>query len=152
VGSNAAHVGRRELEETFLPQFQAAVAQGGALGIMSAYSEIDGVPNSANPFTLTQKLRVEWGFQGFVLSDLGAVSMLQYTHQIAQWPYQGLYAFEFRSLSVSLPHSRRLVLAISAYLTAGGNCQFYDYSHETWQESIVQVPCTTFSNRRALIG
>ena len=52
-----AHVGRREMEDTFLPVFRAAISEGGARGLMAAYSEIDGVPNCANRDLLTDHLR-----------------------------------------------------------------------------------------------
>lgn len=116
-GANAApvHVGRRELLDTFAPQFEWAVRYGGARGIMAAYHELDGVPSCANEYTLTELLRTEWGFQGWVLSDLGAVSMMQATHNTASSPAD----------------------AIVQFLSAGGNSQYYDYPHEVWQASIV---------------
>jgi beta-glucosidase len=43
---------------------------------MSSFNTINGVPATANPFTLTQILRKEWGFDGFVVSDWGAVAEL----------------------------------------------------------------------------
>lgn len=78
---NTTEISERTLRDVYLPPFHAAV-QAGAGTIMSAFNSIDGVPASANPFTLTQVLRVEWGFQGFVDSDWTAVRELM-LHGIA---------------------------------------------------------------------
>jgi len=65
---NTVDISLQTLRDIYLPPFQAAVAAGAGT-IMSAFNEINGVPASANPLTLTQILRNEWGFQGFVVSD-----------------------------------------------------------------------------------
>lgn len=75
-------VGLRELYQSYLPPFKAAV-DAGALSIMTAYNAIDGVPCTANPFLLKDILRDQWGFKGFVVSDLGSVNGLAGTHGIA---------------------------------------------------------------------
>ena len=73
-GRNAApaHMGRRELRETFLPVFAKAVAAG-AQGAMSSYNEVDGVPTTSDHWLLTDQLRNEFGFGGYVSSDFGAI-------------------------------------------------------------------------------
>ena len=76
-------VGRRELREVYLPPFKAAVVEAGALSIMPAYSEIDGVPASKSKLLLTRILREEWGFKGYVFSDYGGVGMLHFFHRTA---------------------------------------------------------------------
>lgn len=75
-------VGMRELYQSYLPPFKAAV-EAGALSIMTAYNAIDGIPCTANPFLLKDILREQWGFQGFVVSDLGSVNGLAGNHGIA---------------------------------------------------------------------
>jgi beta-glucosidase len=75
-------VGLRELYQSYLPPFKAAV-EAGALSIMTAYNAIDGVPCTANPFLLKDVLREQWGFKGFVVSDLGSVNGLAGNHGIA---------------------------------------------------------------------
>jgi beta-glucosidase len=75
-------VGQRELYQSYLPPFKAAV-EAGALSIMTAYNAIDGVPCTANPFLLKDILREQWGFKGFVVSDLGSVNGLAGNHGIA---------------------------------------------------------------------
>jgi beta-glucosidase len=69
-GRNLApsHTGPRELRTDYLPIFEAAIKEGGALGIMSAYSEVDGVPVSGSKYYLTDVLRGEFDFKGFVLA------------------------------------------------------------------------------------
>lgn len=77
--------GTRELYQSFLPPFQAAV-KAGALSVMTAYNSIDGVPCSANEWLLTDVLRKQWGFQGFTVSDLGSISGLVGSHHVAATP------------------------------------------------------------------
>ncbi len=72
---NTAEVSQRTLREVYLPPFKAAI-DAGAGTIMSAFDDLDGVPASANPFTLRTILRGEWGFKGFVVSDWDAVGEL----------------------------------------------------------------------------
>lgn len=69
---NTTEISERTLRDVYLPPFHAAVDEGAGT-IMSAFNSLDGVPSSANPFTLTTVLRGEWGFQGFVDSDWTAV-------------------------------------------------------------------------------
>lgn len=70
--AGAAHVGDRELHEFLLPPFKEAV-KAGALSVMSSYNEIDGVPSTSNKYLLTELLRNQWDFKGFVVSDLFAI-------------------------------------------------------------------------------
>lgn len=70
-----AHMGERELRETHLPPFEAAV-KAGAESVMCSYNEIDGVPVSSDERLLTGILRGEWGFRGFVVSDALAIDEL----------------------------------------------------------------------------
>lgn len=72
---NTTEISEHTLREIYLPPFHAAV-NAGAATIMSAFNSLDGVPASANPFTLTQVLRKEWGFRGFVVSDWGSIGEL----------------------------------------------------------------------------
>jgi beta-glucosidase len=72
---NATDMSDITLRQVYLPPYHAAV-EAGAATLMSSFNSINGVPASANPYTLTQILRKEWGFDGFVVSDWGAVSEL----------------------------------------------------------------------------
>ena len=78
----ATHVGMRELVQFYLPPFRQAI-EAGALSVMTAYTANDGVPCTANPWLLTDVLRHEWGFRGFVVSDLYAIDGLAGTHRVA---------------------------------------------------------------------
>jgi beta-glucosidase len=84
VGYGAAEAGRDynttdisegRLREVYFPPFKAAV-DAGVGTFMSAFNNLNGVPTSANPFTLTKVLRGEWKFDGFVVSDYNAVKEL----------------------------------------------------------------------------
>jgi beta-glucosidase len=72
---NTTDVSERSLRETYFPPFKAAV-DAGVGTFMSAFNDLDGVPSTANSFTLTKVLRGEWGFDGFVVSDYTAVDEL----------------------------------------------------------------------------
>ena len=80
-GSNL--VGDRELRETYLPPFRAAI-DAGARSVMTAYNSVDGIPCTCNRHTLTDILRGEWGFDGFVVSDLVSIEGLWETHGVAE--------------------------------------------------------------------
>lgn len=84
AGTNAApgNYSERIVREAFLPSFQAAITEAGAMSLMPSYNEIDGVPSHANRWLLGQVLRQEWGFQGFVVADYDAISQLQTVHHV----------------------------------------------------------------------
>jgi beta-glucosidase len=69
---NTTDMSEQRLREVYLPPFHAAV-DAGVGTLMSAFNDLNGVPTSANPFTLTKVLRGEWKFDGFVVSDYNAV-------------------------------------------------------------------------------
>lgn len=68
-----AVVSERDLFETYLPHFERVVREGKVGGIMGAYNAVNGVPCCANSFLLTELLRNQWGFEGYVVSDCGAI-------------------------------------------------------------------------------
>jgi beta-glucosidase len=72
---NSVEISEHTLRQFYLPPFHAAIDEGAAT-IMSAFNSLNGVPASANPFTLTQILRNEWGFQGIVDSDYTSLAEL----------------------------------------------------------------------------
>ena len=110
-------VGERTAREDFLPVFEKAFVEGGALGTMCAYTELDGIPCAANEWLLTDVLRNEWGFKGIVISDLGAIKYVQTTHYVADSPKD----------------------AIKQSVAAGVDMQFYDFSNEFWQKTLVEL-------------
>ena len=81
---NETDMSEIKLRQVYLEPYRAAVAEGAAT-LMSSFNSINGVPASANPFTLTQILRKEWGFDGFVVSDWGSVGEL-INHSIGDGP------------------------------------------------------------------
>jgi beta-glucosidase len=72
---NTTEISEHTLREFYLPPFHAAVNAGTAT-LMSAFNSLNAVPSSANPFTLTQVLRKEWGFKGMVVSDWNSIGEL----------------------------------------------------------------------------
>src|SRR5262249_47526969 len=64
----------RDLTETYLPAFKAAIVEGKADSVMCAYNRVDGVPACANTDLLQKRLRGEWGFNGYIVSDCGAIN------------------------------------------------------------------------------
>jgi len=81
---NTTEVSERTLREIYLPPFKVAV-ETGAGSIMSAFNDLNGVPTSANSFTLRNVLKDEWKFQGFVVSDWSSIAEL-INHGIADTP------------------------------------------------------------------
>lgn len=81
---NSVEISEHTLREFYLPPFRAAL-DAGAATIMTAFDSLNGVPTSANPFTIKQILRKEWGFQGVVDSDWTSIAEL-IPHGIANDP------------------------------------------------------------------
>jgi beta-glucosidase len=82
--TNSSDIDERALHELYLPQYQAAITQGGAGAVMCSYNRINSVYACENPDTLTTALRTQMGFTGFVMSDWGA------THSTAHSANSGL--------------------------------------------------------------
>jgi beta-glucosidase len=76
-------VSRRDLEDTYLPAFRAAIVEGGAGSIMCAYNRVDGQPACANTLLLQDILRRDWGFTGYVVSDCDAITDISVRHRFA---------------------------------------------------------------------
>jgi beta-glucosidase len=79
-GFNAV-VTDEDLYTTYLPQFEAAFREGKAHSAMSAYNAVNGVPMSVNKRLLTDILRTQWGFDGYVVGDDGSVGHVFQTHR-----------------------------------------------------------------------
>jgi beta-glucosidase len=82
---NTVDISERTLREIYLPPFHAAM-DAGALSVMAAFDELNGIPATANRFLLSQVLQDEWGFQGFVVSDYTSINELV-NHGIAANEY-----------------------------------------------------------------
>ena len=89
---NATDMSQITLLQVYLKPYQAAVEEGAAT-LMSSFNSINGIPATANPLTLNQILRKEWGFDGFVVSDWGAVAELM-NHSIGDAPTVARKALE----------------------------------------------------------
>jgi beta-glucosidase len=80
------HVAPREMEMLHLKPWEKAVREGGLLGVMSSYNDYDGVPISGSSDFLIERLRKQWGFRGYVVSDSEAVEFLYTKHHVASSP------------------------------------------------------------------
>jgi beta-glucosidase len=109
------HIGERELRSVMLKSFEPAFREGHAMATMAAYHEIDGIPVTADPMLLKKVLRQEWGFQGFVLSDLGAIERLYKVHHVAATPKD----------------------AACMAIRSGVDMQFYDFAHDVFQKALI---------------
>jgi beta-glucosidase len=114
TNTSPVHMGERELRSVMLKSFEPSIWNGKAMGVMAAYHEIDGIPITADPFLLKKILRQEWGFQGFVLSDLGAIQRLYNVHHVAANPKE----------------------AVCLAVRSGVDMQFYDFEHEVFQKAL----------------
>ena len=78
--SYPVHWNERLLEETYFPPFKACILAGGSRSLMTSYNSLDGRPCTANEWLLEKKLKKEWGFRGFVISDAGSVGGMNDLH------------------------------------------------------------------------
>ena len=78
------HVAPRELRTLYLEPFRVAFSEAGALGTMSSYNDYDGVPITGSHLFLTDILRKEWGFKGYVVSDSDAVEFIYNKHHVTE--------------------------------------------------------------------
>jgi beta-glucosidase len=80
--TGSSDVPEEVIRDYYLPHFRAAIVEGGAGSIMCAYNRVNGVPSCASPWLLENVLRKEWGFQGFVVSDCGAIGAMVWGHKV----------------------------------------------------------------------
>ena len=99
------HIAPRELRETYLYPFEAAVREAGLASMMNAYHELDGTPCGASKLLLTDILRGEWAFDGTVVSDYFAVTMLYNYHHIAADKTDAARMALEAGLDVELPYT-----------------------------------------------
>ena len=83
------HASRHDMEDTYLPAFRATVMEGKAESVMCAYNSLNGQPACANTDLLQEHLRKDWGFQGYVVSDCGAVTDVFVGHHFMPTPEAG---------------------------------------------------------------
>ena len=116
LNTSPTHAGEREVRMVMLKSFEPAFREGHALSVMAAYNDIDGVPCTGNPWLLNTVLRGEWGFRGFVLSDLGAIRRLYEDHHVV----------------ASAADAVRLAI------NSGVDMQFYDFPHDVFQNALIE--------------
>ncbi len=90
--SLSATVTERMLYEYWLPHFRDCIVEGQAQSVMASYNAINGVPSNINPLLLTEILKKQWGFQGFVVSDLGGVRSMVAGHMKGKMTYEDAVA------------------------------------------------------------
>jgi beta-glucosidase len=117
LNHSASSIGMNEIETYYMPVFEAAFVEGGAVNAMCSYNSIDGVPCASDASLLTDTLRGQWDMQGFVRSDLGAIARLKRAHHTAVTDKE----------------------AIRQALEAGTDMQYYDFPHETYQNAIIEM-------------
>lgn len=107
-GRDSGNIGlsERELRELHIPPYQAAVMEANVKSMMAAYNTIDGVPCSANSWLLTDVLRNEWGFTGFVVSDWSGVLHASSTLKIAPSLAESAVLCVKAGLDVDLPRMK----------------------------------------------
>ena len=88
--SGSAEVPEKVLRDYYLPAFQACIEDANAQSIMSAYNALNGVPCTCNEQLLQQILREEWGFEGWVVSDCGAIGDIHNSHHYTDDPLQAV--------------------------------------------------------------
>ena len=131
-----ARVSEKDLEETYLPAFRKAV-EAGVAGVMGAYNRTNGEPCCASP-ALMKKLRGEWGFAGYFVSDCGAITDIHTGHRCAD----------------SLPEAAAMALNAGCELNCGDAYQHLAEAYELdliGEEALTAAAVRLFTIR-ALLG
>lgn len=122
----SAKVTSKDLFETYLPAFEKLVKEARVAGVMSAYNAIEieddakgPVPASCNEWLLRELLRKEWGFEGYTVSDCGAIHDIYERHHYAH----------------SLPEAASLALKGGCNLNCGG---VYEYLRQALEEGLIE--------------
>ncbi|HEX4351030.1 MAG TPA: glycoside hydrolase family 3 N-terminal domain-containing protein, partial [Verrucomicrobiae bacterium] len=82
----------RDFYETYLPHFEMAVREGHVGGVMGAYNSVYEKPACASPLLLTDLLRKQWGFDGYIVSDCGAINDIDANHKYVATPEEAAAA------------------------------------------------------------
>ena len=103
--SNASDTSERTMREVFLKPFEKCFKDGGAMSVMASYNSWDGVPCSANSKMLTEILRDDWGFPGFVVSDYWGIEGVCDAHHMVDQHWKAQALCLKAGMDVNLPHS-----------------------------------------------
>ena len=132
-----AEASKKDMAETYLPAFENTVKSGVA-GVMGAYNRLNGVPCNADGEMIQNLLRSQWGFDGYFVSDCGAISDIYENHHYTDSPAE----------------------AAAAAFNAGCdlNCgDYFKYLYEAYEKDLVDEDriteaCETLFTIRALLG
>ena len=80
--SSSSQIPTKQLYEYYFPAYEACVKEANAQSVMTAYNAFNGVPPSGSHWLLDDVLRKEWGFDGFVVSDCGAIGVMNWQHRV----------------------------------------------------------------------
>ena len=83
---------------------------------MNSFNDLNGIPATGNRYLQRDILKGEWGFKGFVLSDLGAIRKLYDSHHVAASPRE----------------------AVWLTINSGVDMQFFDFDHDVWEGAIIE--------------
>lgn len=128
---------KKDMEETYLPAFQKTV-EAGVSGVMGAYNRVNGVPACSNEYLIEEKLRGEWNFDGYVVSDCGAIIDIYENHCYTETKAQAA--------------------AISLKAGCDLNCgeayaSLYDaYEEDLVDEEVITLACERIFTIRFLLG
>lgn len=80
--SSSSQIPTKQLYEYYFPAYEACVKEANVQSVMTAYNAFNGVPPSGSRWLLNEVLRKEWGFDGFVVSDCGAIGVMNWQHRV----------------------------------------------------------------------
>ena len=121
AGRNLAPVsmGPREFADVMALPFEMAVRESGVRSVMSAYTDVDGIPAAANRELLTGLLRETWGFEGTVVADYFGVTFLRTLHGVAGTDGEAAVAALTAGVDVELPTVSAYGEPLAAEVEAG---------------------------------
>ena len=152
-------VDKQDLYETYLPAFKACVQEGHVETVMGAYNRVDGAPCCGSSMLLQEILRKEWGFEGHVVSDCGAIKDFYQHHMVVDTPVEAaamamkngcdlncgnLFQYLTQAVSEGLVEESRLDEAVVNLLTARAKLGILDQKeHSVYDEISYEVVDST---------
>lgn len=130
-----AIISEKTLREYYLPAFKSSIIEGGAQSIMSAYNKVNWIPSTASRWLLTDVLRKEWKFDGFVVSDCGAPCNIYSKHHFAG----------------SMEEAAAAAIKAGMDMECAAGCSLIkDYLKLAWQKKLVTTDEINFAVRNVL--
>ena len=154
------HVAPREMEMLHLRPWERDVREGGLLGVMSSYNDYDGVPISGDCDFLIERLRKQWGFRGYVVSDSDAVEFLYSKHHVADSPDDATAMFlrEGGNVRTTFNSPENFILPVRREIAAGKlsmdvvNDRVRDVLRVKFIEGLFDAPYVDPTKANAAIG